>query len=141
MSNRLVCVLKNSCIPDKSAFVQKLDRPHDQVSRTGDDKDSDLLLCCGTSYNISLLCSRTSASLQLKRTRFGQAWSICSCRTGRERTKSFCNKHVQGVKPSSLLILQHYAFLPVHVTSHFSRLIVLFIRDSKMNLKRHVLPR
>lgn len=31
--NQLVRVLKNSCITDNSAFVQKLGRPHDQVSQ------------------------------------------------------------------------------------------------------------
>lgn len=41
-------------------------------ARTGDDKDSGLLLCCETSCNIAMLCSGTSASLQLKTTRFGQ---------------------------------------------------------------------
>ena len=118
-------------------------------ARTGDDKDGGSLLCCETSCNIAMLCSGTWASIQLKRTRFGQVhWVFFPL--GQEEGgpshrwmwyPSFCNKHVQGVKHSSLPILQHYTFPSVHITIHFNSLIVLFIRDSKMNLKCHVLPR
>lgn len=117
-------------------------------ARTGDDKDSGSLLCCETSCNIAMLCSGTSASLQLKRTRFDQVHWVYFLPAQEEKGPSHCwmwyssflNKHVQGVKHSSLSILQQYTFPSVHITVHFNNLIVLFVRDRKMNLKHHVLP-
>lgn len=117
-------------------------------ARTGDDKDSGSLLCSETSCNIAMLCSGTSTSLQLMRNRFGRVHWVFFLPGQEERGPSycwmwypsFCNKHVQGVKHSSLPILQHHTFPAVHITIHFYSLIVLFIRHSKINLKCHVLP-
>lgn len=116
-------------------------------ARTGDDKDCGSLLCCEKSCNTAMLCSRTSAGFQLRRTRFNQVHWIFLFPGQEERgpnhcwiwDSSFYEKQVQGVKGSSFLIHQHCTFPLVYTTIYYN-FIILFIRNSKMYVIYPVLP-
>lgn len=148
MSTWLVLVLKNSCITDKSAFVQKQGRPPDLFSQDRWWQGLGLIIVFETSCNIAMLCSRTSASFLLRRTRFGQVHWIFLFPGQEERgpnrcwiwDPSFHKKQVQGVQRSSLLTYQHCTYPLVYTTIYFNNLIVLFTRPSKLYLIYCALP-